>query len=355
MENKWNIIAQNLQKSKEKNVSEDTYQDTIEHQLQLLGWYNGIENKCPIQVGASKSLIPDIILSKDSHKVLVIEIKKPNNTLNNRQISQLLSYMRQLKLPVGLYIGENIQLYYDTPYDDYDAICVYTVEFENNSSYGKKICQLLEYENFSQLQLEEFCAEQLRLINAQNNFQKRIKEFVSPHNVNNNIIELLKDKFTLEGFEDSIISTELKNLKINISYENLYTKEPEEDKSKSIVITHIQEKSNNTPYNVEFYIKNRKGVNAKALYLNNGMMRVLAGSEFMAKQQSSFTQYGIMAEILKISKPKSNNIFRLLKDFDFNTPSQASKVMTGTSTNGWLVWKDKDGNTLDSVYRKQLE
>ena len=26
-----------------------------------------------------------------------------------------------------------------------------------------------------------------------------------------------------------------------------------------------------------------------------------------------------------------------------------------TYLNGWLVWKDKDGNTLDSVYRKQLE
>ena len=50
MENKWNIIARNFRKSKEKNVSEDTYQDTIEHQLQLLGWYDGIENKLSIQV-----------------------------------------------------------------------------------------------------------------------------------------------------------------------------------------------------------------------------------------------------------------------------------------------------------------
>ena len=27
----------------------------------------------------------------------------------------------------------------------------------------------------------------------------------------------------------------------------------------------------------------------------------------------------------------------------------------GSSNNGWLVWKDKDGQTLDAVYRKQLE
>lgn len=26
-----------------------------------------------------------------------------------------------------------------------------------------------------------------------------------------------------------------------------------------------------------------------------------------------------------------------------------------SNNNSWLVWKDKDGETLDSVYRKQLE
>lgn len=27
----------------------------------------------------------------------------------------------------------------------------------------------------------------------------------------------------------------------------------------------------------------------------------------------------------------------------------------GRPSNGWMDWKDNDGNTLDSVYRKQLE
>jgi hypothetical protein len=45
----------------------------------------------------------------------------------------------------------------------------------------------------------------------------------------------------------------------------------------------------------------------------------------------------------------------LTSDKTFSSPSTAADFCIGSSNNGWLVWKDKDGNTLDSVYRKQLE
>jgi hypothetical protein len=39
----------------------------------------------------------------------------------------------------------------------------------------------------------------------------------------------------------------------------------------------------------------------------------------------------------------------------FSSPSTAADFCNGSSNNGWIVWKDKDGNTLDSVYRKDLD
>ena len=45
----------------------------------------------------------------------------------------------------------------------------------------------------------------------------------------------------------------------------------------------------------------------------------------------------------------------MTSDKTFASPSTAADFCIGSSNNGWLVWKDKDGNTLDSVYRKQLE
>lgn len=42
-------------------------------------------------------------------------------------------------------------------------------------------------------------------------------------------------------------------------------------------------------------------------------------------------------------------------DKTFSSASTAASFCLGRSANGWTEWKDKDGNTLDSVYRKQLE
>ena len=68
-----------------------------------------------LPIGNSNSIRPDIVLwRKNEHDtqspVLPIEIKRPSNIRNERQENQLMSYMRQLKLNVGLYIGEKIQL-----------------------------------------------------------------------------------------------------------------------------------------------------------------------------------------------------------------------------------------------------
>ena len=45
----------------------------------------------------------------------------------------------------------------------------------------------------------------------------------------------------------------------------------------------------------------------------------------------------------------------LESDITFASPSTASMFVLGRPSNGWSDWKDKDGQTLDSVYRKQLE
>lgn len=41
------------------------------------------------------------------------------------------------------------------------------------------------------------------------------------------------------------------------------------------------------------------------------------------------------------------------RDVLFRTPSGASDAVTGASTNGWTMWKTKDGQTLDELKRTQ--
>ena len=44
--------------------------------------------------------------------------------------------------------------------------------------------------------------------------------------------------------------------------------------------------------------------------------------------------------------------YKLTVSVSFTSPSSAGQFVLGGSINGWVEWKDKDGKTLDEIYRK---
>ena len=157
MNENWPEIVETLIPYFETNSVEGDYQREIENCLKFLGWKktNGtMVSQYTLPIGNSNSIRPDIVLwRKNEHDtqspVLPIEIKRPSNIRNERQENQLMSYMRQLKLNVGLYIGEKIQLYYDIPNDGENPICVFTAEIKKEDTNGSIICDLLSYDKFN--------------------------------------------------------------------------------------------------------------------------------------------------------------------------------------------------------------
>lgn len=161
---KWNDIVVSLLECKKNNVSEDLYQAKIEEQFKFLGWsiYNGcVETKPALPVGNSKIIIPDIVLRKDGERVLPIEIKEPNNKLKKRQEEQLFSYMKQLDIRIGLYIGEKWQLYYNAADDKDNPHAILTASLIPDSPEGNTLCKLLSYDSFSTKAIEAFCQSEL--------------------------------------------------------------------------------------------------------------------------------------------------------------------------------------------------
>lgn len=102
-----------------------------------------------------------------------------------------------------------------------------------------------------------------------------------------------------------------------------------------------------------FYTKGR-GCNAKGFYSSDGFT-VLKGSIIAKIMVPSFNWKEKREKMLQNYTSNENGILVLTSDKTFSSPSTAADFCIGSSNNGWLVWKDKDGNTLDSVYRKQLE
>lgn len=100
-----------------------------------------------------------------------------------------------------------------------------------------------------------------------------------------------------------------------------------------------------------FYTKGR-GNNAEGFYSSNGFT-VLKGSIVAQTMVQSFNWKEKRETKLQDYTTNENGI--LASDKTLSSPSTAADFCIGISNNGWLVWKDKDGNTLDFVYGKQLD
>lgn len=102
------------------------------------------------------------------------------------------------------------------------------------------------------------------------------------------------------------------------------------------------------------FYTNGRGCKAIGFYSSDGFT-VLKGSVIAKTVVPSFNWKGKREEMIKEYTSTDDGTLMLTSDKTFSSPSTAADFCIGSSNNGWLVWKDKDGNTLDSVYRKQLD
>ena len=81
-------------------------------------------------------------------------------------------------------------------------------------------------------------------------------------------------------------------------------------------------------------------------------MRVIDGEFIVLKGSTCCPLKGDWAPEARRNAPIENNT--LLEDVSTNSPSTAGWIVFGCANNGWIVWKDKAGNLIDT-YRKNKE
>ena len=101
-----------------------------------------------------------------------------------------------------------------------------------------------------------------------------------------------------------------------------------------------------------FYAKGR-GCDAKGYYNSSGFT-ILKGSIIAKDSVPSLKWSEKRNKLIEEYTYINGNLLIMESDKTFPSPSTAADFCIGSSNNGWLVWKDKDGNTLDHIYRKQL-
>ena len=111
----------------------------------------------------------------------------------------------------------------------------------------------------------------------------------------------------------------------------------------------------NEPPRPLFYAK-RKGIVAKGYPLLDGTKSfvVLKGSLLNVEVTPSFSLKKQREKVLESCVLKSKDAYELCEDYVFTSPSSASGVCNGYSSNGFEDWKLEDGTTLKS-YLDQIK
>lgn len=230
---------------KHKFDKEEIWQVLVENYFSILGWeeQEGEITKPKIYYGSAKCLIPDIVINHDGENVLVVEIKKAYGSLIEQYKKQLLSYMKQLKLKVGILWGNSIKVFYDAPDSVEDPVKVCEIEFKKENSLGIELIDMLMKENFSLENLYKFCEQQLLLSKQEQTNQESIKYLCSSAG-EDYIKELLSIEYPKEVVDKLSIQVKY-NVTKNINIE------PTKDKTSSILSIYKTEPKYKTKKEIE--------------------------------------------------------------------------------------------------------
>lgn len=218
MKDIWNEICADLQDCIKRDVLEKEYEETIANCMRLLKWrkYDGeIITQYPIQVGHETKLA-DIVLSSNGVEQFVIEVKRPSHTIQEEDKKQLLSYMRMLKHPVkfGIYIGENIRLFYDDLTSEPTEIC--TIAISEDDPNGIKFLELCHKDNYTPQAILDFY-EDIKHKQAEEQEKKDTVAKILNDREGEGFRELLREKLLIEGHADEWIDDVFGQFKIMVS------------------------------------------------------------------------------------------------------------------------------------------
>jgi hypothetical protein len=216
----WNDLCFRI-KNKNRNAPERDFQIIAETLFEKLGWlqYKGeIITQKAIPVGSSNSIKPDIVIENNGQRLFVVELKKTNMTMSERNAGQLFSYMRLLKLNFGILLGETLQIYYELPNDNKPPIKINEISFDADSNDGIDFIKLLSKNEYSKENFEKYCIKKIEIMDKDKEAQKYLNILCSQHGTGI-MIDLLRNRLSNE-FPEEIIESIINGININITRKN---------------------------------------------------------------------------------------------------------------------------------------
>lgn len=216
----WDEICYLLSAGVKAGFNERDFENQVVRAIEILGWKeyrNEIERQHSIQLGRYGSLRPDLIVYNNERKAIIaIEVKRPSEDISkDNSISQLTSYMRQLKSDFGLLIGNEIRIYYDGVHNPQpDPLLLEKIPYDPVSQEGKDFVAHFNKINFNDTEFSKYLNNKIKKFNKKAEVDKLIELLVKPE-TKNKFLEFLKSEYT--DFSEDVCTTAFNHISLNIS------------------------------------------------------------------------------------------------------------------------------------------
>ena len=216
---KWNRIVA-LHKQYYKSP-ETTIQNVWENIcVEILGFSRlegEVDRHRNIYLGSTERVIPDVIVKDSKKDLFVIELKLHNAVFEDGMRRQLFSYLKQLKVNVGVLVCEKLYIYgYDYSKQDSEQLCV-EIPFEAEAAEGVKFVELFSKVGFSEDAIQKYVYDQ-------NKFELHVGE-ISTDLTESLVVDLIKKHFANQYTEEEI-NTVLESTSISVTLNKLPVIDP---------------------------------------------------------------------------------------------------------------------------------
>lgn len=213
----WNFICRVMRNIDRQ--SEIAYQRGIKEMIleTALGWKpDQITEQLSLQLGSTERLVPDILLSKDDRNSFIIEVKKPGHKKTKGDMEQLLSYMKQLEIPVGIYWGDDVEVYWKTIGDGSSPVRLLGLSFNTLCEDGDAFVSLFSEENYSLDAMYAFKDECEATVRFESDVNELLEEVIAPE-FQETVKGLIRSCFLEKGFDKDVVETVMDKVSVYIS------------------------------------------------------------------------------------------------------------------------------------------
>ncbi|WP_165069528.1 hypothetical protein [Desulfovibrio sp. ZJ200] len=164
-----------------------------------------IDSKRTIQIGSTERIIPDIILKDNNSDLFIVELKKSQLHCGNEQ---LISYLKLLKVNVGILICDCIYVYsFDYTKNDAEQDFI-KIDFIKNNKDGELFITMFSKTNFTEENIKQFINSKIQTKQNVLNIKKEI---------NNDLLFNLLEKYFSNKYSTEEIKKAIETIEIIVT------------------------------------------------------------------------------------------------------------------------------------------